>query len=258
MEHVPPILPSGTPAASGTEYTNGDRINGTQGSIPNADFFNVIQAEIINAITAAGLTPDSEDLTQLAQAIGKEIASQAEAEAGLENTKIMTALRVKQAIEAFAVPSGITIVDPVTLSGTNQPFNSIPAAAKRIDINFMGVSLSGDTNILVRMNNEASNYQGLSQGVGISSSVYSSGFKATAGATNPVVYHGHCTLIRASNTDPLWTFSTNIGADNTVTNASSYGGGSKLLAADLTSIQIVSEDGSSTFDAGKIGISYEV
>lgn len=62
-----------SPAAG---YINGNPATNTAGSIPCAEGLEYPQREIVNAITAAGLTPSNDDLTQLAQAIAK-IASSA-------------------------------------------------------------------------------------------------------------------------------------------------------------------------------------
>ena len=51
------------------DFVDADVTNGIRGSKVPAKFFNDIQAEIIAAIEAAGLTPDGSKLTQLAEAI---------------------------------------------------------------------------------------------------------------------------------------------------------------------------------------------
>ncbi|MBP2494928.1 hypothetical protein ABID82_007287 [Methylobacterium sp. PvP062] len=58
-------------------YVNGNPATNTAGSIPCAEGLEYPQREIVNAITAAGLTPTNGDLTQLAQAIKALIASTA-------------------------------------------------------------------------------------------------------------------------------------------------------------------------------------
>ena len=51
------------------DFVDADVANGIRGSKVPAQFFNEIQAEIIAAIEAAGLTPDGSNLTQLSEAI---------------------------------------------------------------------------------------------------------------------------------------------------------------------------------------------
>ena len=51
------------------DFVDADVANGVRGSKVPAQFFNKIQAEIIAAIEAAGLTPDGSNLEQLSEAI---------------------------------------------------------------------------------------------------------------------------------------------------------------------------------------------
>ncbi|WP_334128291.1 hypothetical protein [Sneathiella sp.] len=66
MKYVPPLDASGTEDAF--ENPNSNNPKGSQ--IP-AEFFNVVQTEILNAIENAGLEPDDGDLAQLSKAIQK-------------------------------------------------------------------------------------------------------------------------------------------------------------------------------------------
>jgi hypothetical protein len=65
MKYNPPY---GAPG-SNDPYINGDPSTGTMGSIPPAASIEYPQRELVNLITAAGLTPDNADLTQLARGI---------------------------------------------------------------------------------------------------------------------------------------------------------------------------------------------
>ncbi len=56
-------------------YVNADVSIGRRGSTVPAEAIEAPQREIVNAITAAGLTPDADDNTQLSQAIKAEIKS---------------------------------------------------------------------------------------------------------------------------------------------------------------------------------------
>ena len=78
MKYTPPFG-SIDPNAS---YVNGDPATGTQGSIPPAAAQEQPQREILAVITAAGLTPSQSDLTQLQQAIRRQIALGSYAVAG--------------------------------------------------------------------------------------------------------------------------------------------------------------------------------
>lgn len=113
----------------GGKFADEDPLAGTPGSLIPAQWGNAVTDEIRNVIIAAGLTPDEMLNTQLASAISliigaaRPFASQLEAEAGTENTKVMTSLRTAQAI-IQRLPS----VAPVV--GTSRNVRcSIPAAS---------------------------------------------------------------------------------------------------------------------------------
>lgn len=67
MQYNPPI--NGDTQDADRPYINGDRQNGTEGSIPSAPAIEHPQREILAVIEAAGLVPDENDLTQLLTAI---------------------------------------------------------------------------------------------------------------------------------------------------------------------------------------------
>ena len=50
-------------------FTDGNPLTATPATVPGARFFHEIQQELTNAISSAGLTPSSSDLTQLWKAI---------------------------------------------------------------------------------------------------------------------------------------------------------------------------------------------
>lgn len=58
-------------------FTSGDPVAAIPATVPGAQWFNQVQGEILNAITAGGLTPDATRDDQLAQAIAQMIAAQA-------------------------------------------------------------------------------------------------------------------------------------------------------------------------------------
>lgn len=85
---------------------------GTPGSLIPAQWGNAVTDELLNVITTAGLVPDELLNNQLAAAIAlivsatRPLATQAEAEAGVDNAKSMTALRTHQAISKRAAIIG--------------------------------------------------------------------------------------------------------------------------------------------------------
>lgn len=73
MQYVPPI--NGDVGDPNRSYVNANVSIGLQGSIPPAESVEHPMREIVNVIEDAGLVPDSEDLTQLSQAIDIKIAA---------------------------------------------------------------------------------------------------------------------------------------------------------------------------------------
>ncbi|ELW7372110.1 phage tail protein, partial [Yersinia enterocolitica] len=70
-----PVMPNLPPVQSNTTkwFTEGG--NGIPPSWPGEAWFNIIQAEILNVLAAAGITPDKENLSQLSEAITTLISS---------------------------------------------------------------------------------------------------------------------------------------------------------------------------------------
>ncbi|MFP3944943.1 MAG: pyocin knob domain-containing protein [Alphaproteobacteria bacterium] len=64
MEYVPPLG-----GGANDPYVDGDPQTGTKGSVVPAAAIEDVMREVVNVITAAGLTPSDADLTQLSQAI---------------------------------------------------------------------------------------------------------------------------------------------------------------------------------------------
>lgn len=83
-------------------FVDEDPMSGSVGSLIPSRWGNAVTDEILAVITGAGLTPDEENNGQLKAALDTResaaTATQPEAEAGTDNTKRMTPLRVFQAI----------------------------------------------------------------------------------------------------------------------------------------------------------------
>ena len=146
-----------------------------------------------------------------------------------------------------------------TTSGTAIDFTGIPAGVKRITINFVGVSLSGTTNLLVQLGDaggfEATTYLGASTllGAGASSANYTTGFGISTGDASYVV-HGRMVLELENAAAFTWTASGVVSLSNTAATITSAG--SKSLSAELTQVRITTT-GADTFDAGAINIQWE-
>jgi hypothetical protein len=81
------VLTLPAPVAAGTQgyFTNGNPVTGIAPTILDADFMNMVMLEIINVVTAAGLTPSKTTYNQLLtaiRAVGVFITSQSLAAPG--------------------------------------------------------------------------------------------------------------------------------------------------------------------------------
>jgi hypothetical protein len=102
--------------------------NGQIGSLIPSKWGNDLTDEVLNVLREAGINPDEATTTQLRDAVlaiaqrsvAGSIASQAEAEAGEDNTKLMTPLRVSQATTKKQDALGYTPVQQGTGIGQSQ------------------------------------------------------------------------------------------------------------------------------------------
>jgi hypothetical protein len=155
-------------------------------------------------------------------------------------------------------------IDTITLgtqqaatSGTSIDFTSIPSGTKRITIMFNGVSTNGTSNILVQLGDaggvEATGY--------VSSVSYSTtdtngtaGFIVIGGVGAANVWNGAVTLHLMNAATFTWASNSVIAGAGAATRIQ---GGAKSLSAELDRVRITMANGTDTFDAGAINISYE-
>lgn len=146
-----------------------------------------------------------------------------------------------------------------TTSGTSVTFSSIPSWAKRITVMFNGVSTNGTSNIVVRLGTSggivSSGYTGVGMGTsggsgGVAS--YTSGFGFTDTTTASQSFIGQYIISNISGN--TWVATTAMQRD---TGNMGFGSGSVSLANVLTQIQVITLNGTDTFDAGSVNILYE-
>lgn len=104
----------------------------------DADFATTVAALIADAARlATGTVPTDRLPVRLQSGNSLSLASQAEAEAGTEDSKAMTALRVKQAIQSFA-PTKSGSASVVSLTGaTSTEVLSLPANIRALNIDMI-------------------------------------------------------------------------------------------------------------------------
>lgn len=146
--------------------------------------------------------------------------------------------------------------EQASTSGTTIDFTGIPSRAKRVVVIGVGVSLSGTDHLLIQIGDSG----------GIESSGYSS-TSATSAATVSntsgmlILDGGAATAVSFKMTFDLENSSANTWAAShlaiqTPSNTAVYGFGTKSLSSTLDRVRITT-NGTNTFDAGAINISYQ-
>lgn len=184
------------------------------------------------------------------------IASQAQAEAGTDNTTLMTPLRMAQS----ARPQRAVAVTPTPNTVSSVNFTGVPSWARMITVLFNEVSINGSSGIAVK--------------VGTSGGIASTGYVSTSNATNQAggTYGVSSTTsfqLRAgvsaadvvSGTMTLFLISGNVWvqshAGKSSTTGAHFGGGTVSLASALDRVQITTVNGIDLFDAGSVNIMWE-
>jgi len=162
---------------------------------------------------------------------------------------------------ASGTAGGITLgTEQASTSGTAIDFTGIPAGTKRITVMFDGVSLSGSDDYLIQLGDsggfETTGYISDSTSFSASSNDRvgdTTGF-IVRGASGTVIISGCMTFNLMDSTNNTWVAFGVFCRDDSTSNT--VAAGKKSLSAELTQIRIT-RDGSNTFDAGAINISYE-
>ena len=149
-------------------------------------------------------------------------------------------------------------------SGTSIDFTSIPSWVKQITVMFNGVSTSGTSIVKIQLGTsggiQTTGYGGtvclVNAGGGAASAyVSSAGFEIERVPTAASTRYGSIVLNNFDTTGGNWVCTGAIGYSDAVSYNSTAGG--KSLAAQLTQIRITTANGTDTFDAGSINITYQ-
>jgi|2_EtaG_2_1085320.scaffolds.fasta_scaffold00705_2 hypothetical protein len=193
-------------------------------------------------------------------------ASQAEAEAGTDDTKMMTPLRSSQAIAALATSSLTWLTKQATTSGTSVTFSGIPSGVTELVVWFEGVSDSTDSIMSLQIGDsggiETTGYEGTGWSSNASASKAASqtnGFRCTGSQTHHDYHyyaHGFAHLILVDPVNHTWAFASQTGDSTTGGgNRGHVGAGTKTLSAELTQIKMLISAG--TLDAGSMNVGYK-
>jgi hypothetical protein len=170
---------------------------------------------------------------------------------------------------SFSVPTGTLypLVSGTVITLTNQTapeFTDIPSWAKRITLNFSGVSTNGTAPPLIQLGDsggyETTGYAGSNTvvAVGTAQALFTTGFGIGVNTSNwasTVIVNGSITISLLNSATNTWAASGSVGRSDAA--ASTYfTSGSKALSATLDRVRLYI-DGTQFFDAGTINIMWE-
>ncbi|MFT4162863.1 hypothetical protein [Shinella sp.] len=201
------------------------------------------------AITIEGMA----DLSALFNAL----ATKAEAEVGADNTKLMTALRTKEAIDARKGRTG-----ELTLSGTQFDVTGIPTDARRIriklnEVSFSAASTQPSIQIGTSAGVETSGYKtsaAIQASTASSTSTYTESFRLVGYSTTSGPQSGVMELDRIGSSD-RWIMTASTKSSD-ASGALSSSGGYKSLSGHLDRLRITTAAGTATL-SGSIEVEWE-
>lgn len=185
-----------------------------------------------------------------------ELATDAEAQAGTDTARAITAANLKAA--QIQYDTAVTLT-----TQTSVDFTSIPSWAKRITVVFSGVSTNGTSPYIVQIGDaggiETSSYLGSASTLS-SSSANTAAFGGTGfviGATAPTAATTiHGTLVLTLAGTGKWIATGIFGFSNG--GAMALVGGEKTLSASpLDRVRLTTVGGTDQFDAGTVNVTWE-
>jgi hypothetical protein len=147
-------------------------------------------------------------------------------------------------------------------SGTEIDFTGIPANVYRVTVMFDGVSTNGSSNLMLRIGDSGGSentgyHGGAASGTAANTySFYTNGFPLSYNNNSAASYAHHGSVVLTNMTGNTWIL-------QGCTYGQTYGvgafiAGSKTLSGTLDRLKVYTNNGTDTFDAGKINIIYEV
>jgi len=189
--------------------------------------------------------------------VGNMVVNDGSATFNVRRTGASTVSVTRQ--NSVASGAGIVSQTAALTSGTSHTFTGIPATATQIIMGFGLMSTNGTSDIIVQLGDsggiEVTGYRGSVWNNGGSTAQFSNGFDlvSTVGAANDI--NGTLTFVLTDAATNLWTCSGNMTLGNTVqVNLMS---GSKALTGVLDRVNLTTDGGVNTFDAGFFTISVQ-
>lgn len=156
---------------------------------------------------------------------------------------------------------GITLgTEVASTSGTSIDFTGIPAGTRRITIMLSSVSTNGAAELLFQLGDagdiEATGYVGAGQNQSGTGTGYTSGFGLVGVGTAAGIVSGCLTLTLENAAAFTWAAAGTFARTDSALCMSTAG--VKSLSAELDRVRITTTNGTDTFDAGVINITYEM
>jgi hypothetical protein len=173
-------------------------------------------------------------------------------------TDSATQTLTNKTIQGGALTLGTAVA---STSGTSIDFTGIPSWAKRVTVMFNGVSTNGTANVLIRVGSTSFSTTGYSSSCaiingGTSQQGSTAGLcVAYAAVSLADTFTGFATLSLFSSN--RWVLSGSMQSSALAGSILLFSGGSPELAGALDRVRITTVNGTDTFDAGTINISYE-
>ncbi len=213
------------------------------------------------AVTTAKIADDAVTTAKIADnAITNALmADDAVGVAELSATGTASATTFLRGDNAWAAPApDLTLVDEqATTSGTSIDFTSIPASVKRITVLLNGVSVSGTSDLLVQIGDagglETTGYASSSAAAG-GNTDSTIGFILTQTSSATAVWSGSISLNLQKTSTFTWVSAGILASPGFIIRTSA---GGKALTAELDQLRLTTVNGTDTFDAGSVSISYE-
>jgi hypothetical protein len=171
-----------------------------------------------------------------------------------------TTLLEDDAVTPAKLAQPLTLATSVaTTSGTSIDFTGIPSWVKRITVMLGGVSVSGVSNIAIRLGTSGgfvtSGYLGVGSNLALSPTFANNdtGFRFSAVNADTSVWHGSAVLTNLTNN--VWTISGALGRSDA--EAIGLFAGSVNIGGQVDRLRVTTLIGTDTFDAGSVNIMYE-
>lgn len=160
--------------------------------------------------------------------------------------------------------SQLTLATAQTASGTNVDFTGIPSWVKRINVMMDGVSTNGSSIVLLRLGTSggitSSGYASSVNYGTLSGQFYASdvsGFPSGPSSSFASAATQRGSIVFSSISGNNWIASGLVFSAGSSAGVTSMLAGSVSLSSVLTQVRITTVNGTDTFDAGTINISYE-